>query len=330
MSEKQTQRHLTILKYLPEAPSSITTIELKNKLERDGLHAPLRTIQRDLDCLSNHYNISRNETFRPHSWCRVKGLHPSAIEMTPSTALALSLTKQFLQGLLPSQLKNNLDSFFDQAELKLANTPKLASWTKCVASIPAGFQPLAPHIDPLIMPPLEQALMEGLRLLIFYRPRSVNQPKHYRINPLALVTRGTTIYLIATLADNDAFRHFALHRVQSAERLLEMRKIPLDFELNAYLKQGNLAFPIEELITLKLKVDFNLGYHLLETPLSLQQTISHSDDGKHFTIEADLPNTEELKWWLMSMSDISEVLAPQSLREALKRSLTIAQKKYSG
>ena len=35
MSEKQTQRHLTILKYLPEAPSSITTVELKNKLERE-------------------------------------------------------------------------------------------------------------------------------------------------------------------------------------------------------------------------------------------------------------------------------------------------------
>lgn len=328
MSETQTQRHLAILKYLPEAPASITTIALKEKLERDGQHAPLRTVQRDLDTLSNHYNISRDEALRPYGWYRSKGLHSSAIEMTPSTALALSLTKQFLLGLLPRQLKDNLDGFFDQAELKLANNPKLASWSKCVASLPSGFQPLAPHIDSSIMPPLEQALMEGQRLTIHYRPRAVNQAKQYHINPLALVTRGTTIYLIATLVDNDAFRHFALHRVQSVERLLQTRKTPVDFELSAYLKQGNLAFPIEELISLKLKVDFNLGYHLLETPLSLKQTIDHSDDGKSFIIEAELPNTEELKWWLMSMSDISEVLAPQSLREALFQSLTAAQAKY--
>ncbi|GAM57271.1 hypothetical protein JCM19231_1432 [Vibrio ishigakensis] len=69
------------------------------------------------------------------------------------------------------------------------------------------------------------------------------------------------------------------------------------------------------------------GYHLLETTIHPEQEISYPDP-HHFVVKAKVNHTEELKWWLMSLSDISEVIGPNFLRRELTESLEKAVRQY--
>ncbi|MEM5505571.1 WYL domain-containing protein [Shewanella frigidimarina] len=328
MSNNQQQRQNAILSYLPEHPNSITTRELLSRIQNDGFKGGIRTLQRDLDSLSHSNHIGRDESQRSHQWFRYKGVNRSAFEMSASTALVLSMAEKHLHHLLPVNLQDNMSGFFTQANKTINSNPRMKLWTQSIASVHPGFQPLAPNIRDDILHIIEKGIIENKKVEISYRPRPPNVEKNYIINPLALVTRANIIYLIATLSDSLSFRHFALHRLSDAHCLLSTRAIPESFNLENYLSAGHFSFYLGESIHLKLKIDYELGYHLLETPLSNDQKVTIAEDKTYFVIETSVAHTEELKWWLMSMSNICEVIAPVHLRIAVIESLTIAVNKY--
>ncbi len=328
MSNNQQQRQNAILSYLPEYPNSITTSDLLTRIKNDGFKGNIRTLQRDLDSLSHTNHIGRDESRRSHHWFRYKGVNRAAFEMSASTALVLSMAEKHLHHLLPVNLQYNMSGFFTQANKTLNNNPRMKLWTDSIAAVPPGFQPLAPNINEDILQIIEKGIVENKKVEMIYRPRPPNVEKEYIINPLALVTRANVIYLIATQADPLSFRHFALHRVLKAQCLLSTRKVPESFNLEKYLSAGHLSFYLGESIKLILKIDYELGYHLLETPLNYDQKVTIAEDRTYFVIETSVAHTEELKWWLMSMSNICEVIAPTHLRNAVIESLAIAVNKY--
>ena len=63
-------------------------------------------------------------------------------------------------------------------------------------------------------------------------------------------------------------------------------------------------------------VRFTLGAaeHLLETRLSLNQQIV-PDQAGWVRLQATVPNTAQLRWWLMGFGEGVEVLEPASLRQ---------------
>lgn len=327
MSDNRTQRHMAILRYIPQEPGFTTTVELKNKLSTDGFKVSLRMLQRDIETLSCQHAINCDDSVRPHRWFQLKG--SSHAGMTPSTALAICMLKEHVQHLLPTEVSNNLDGFFSQATHKLTATRAnpLCNWPTQIAILPPGFQLGKPAVSDQVMKTVEHALLHQQGLLIDYKPRPPRQNKQYKINPLGLVARGHVVYLVATLSDNGEYRHFVLHRMMDAELSPHPAKVPSNFNLPEYLEKGSLSFPKNEVINLKLKVDYIEGYHLLETPLSPEQEVTFPDDD-HFIIQAQVNNTEELKWWLMSISDISELLGPESLRGELAASLKKAARQY--
>lgn len=327
MSDNRTQRHMTILRYIPQEPGFTTTVELKNKLSTDGFNISLRMLQRDIATLCCQHAINCDDSVRPHRWFQLKGA--SHTGMTPSTALAICILKEHAQHLLPSEVSDNLDGFFTQATHKLTTTPAnpLYNWPAQIARHPLGFQLGKPTVNGQVMKTVEHALIHQQGLLITYKPRPPRQNKQYQINPLGLVARGHVFYLVATLRDSGEYRHFVLHRMVNAELLSHSAKLPPNFDLADYLEKGSMGFSKNEMIELELKVNYIEGYHLLETPLSPEQEVSYPDN-EHFIIRAQVNNTEELKWWLMSISDISQLLGPESLRNELAESLKKAARQY--
>ncbi|MFR9718876.1 helix-turn-helix transcriptional regulator [Aeromonas diversa] len=320
MSDIQTERHIAILNYLPCEPRSVSSIEIMNRLERDGFEVNKRMVQRDMEKLSSRYSIVSDETVRPYRWSRKEG-SKGWLDMTPSTALALCMAKPHLQVLLPRHLQGNLADFFTQAEQRLAHShEKLANWPQKIASYPAGFQLIAPGVDSRVVEEVERALFEQRVLALEYTGRPPRAAKHYMVNPLALVTKGSTLYLVATLVADGELRHFALHRAQSAVLQDKAATIPATFDLHDYLAKGNLGFSRHQQIELVLRVNFSEGYHLQESRLSENQW-TEPDGVHHFILHATVNDTEELRWWLMSIADISEVLAPLHLRDLMMASL---------
>ncbi|MEZ8691129.1 helix-turn-helix transcriptional regulator [Vibrio splendidus] len=330
MSDTRTQRHMAILRYLPEEPKYTTTKKLKELLQNDGFEITMRMLQRDIDTLCCQYAISCDDSVRPYRWFRIKGASDISLEMTPSTALAVKMLEERSQYLLPKQVNDNLAGFFSQATRKLTSSPEnpIYNWPSKIETIPLGFQLERPTICKDVIHTVELALMHQKVLHIDYRPRPPRYSKNYDINPLGLVERGGVYYLVATLLGSNDFRHFTLHRMTSAELGDTSTSFPEGFDLSVYIKAGHMSFSRNKVISLELKVSYIEGYHLLETPLSKSQKITYPDSN-HFIIHADVNDTEELKWWLMSISDISEVLSPQSLRDRLASSLITAVKQYS-
>ncbi|PVZ64528.1 helix-turn-helix transcriptional regulator [Pelagibaculum spongiae] len=323
------QRHSAILRYIPQDPRHTTTSELMQKLANDGFSINMRMLQRDIEALCCDYAISCDDSVKPHRWFRVKGVSDTALEMTPSTALAIHMLKQHAMHMLPAQAHDNLRGFFAQADKKLqSEASPFASWASKVASLEPGFQLRPPKLDQNVIKLIEKGLIRQKVLSIDYLPRPPRHKKQYLVNPLGLVARGQVHYLVATLADSKLFRHFALHRIHSVQITDSSVHSPDNFDLTEYLDSGGMSFPKGNELKLRLKVNAIEGYHLLETPVSSDQVVEFMDN-ENFIIQASVNFTEELRWWLMSLADISEVLEPEHLREEVAACLKAAASKYS-
>lgn len=329
MSDTRTLRHMAILRYIPQEPQYTTTRELSNKLNNDGFDINMRMLQRDIEILCCQHPLSCDDTVRPHRWFRIQGVSDASLVMTPSTALAINMLSERSHYLLPKQVHDNLKGFFLQATKKFSVAPEnpLYDWPLRIANLSPGFQLCKPFIDDKVMQVVENALIHQTPLEIDYRPRPPRYNKKYQINPLGLVTRGSVYYLIATLRESGEYRNFVLHRIQDVKLMTSKKNDILDFDLSTYIENGNLSFPKNRKITLELMVSYVEGYHLLETPIHPEQEISYPDP-HHFIVKAEVNHTEELKWWLMSISDISEVIGPKILINELTESLEKAISKY--
>ncbi len=324
------QRHKLILQFIPEDPKSISTKELLGRVKGDFPNINLRMLQRDLDNLHNdETNIIKEKKGQDNLWSFLP-LTKTAQVMTPSVALAFNMLEEYAKHLLPSSVNNQLQGHFSQAKEALID-PNLALWQTKIATLQSGFQLHKAEIDADILDTVEKAIIEQAQLEVVYQNRpKANIPhveKKRLINPLGLAIRGNVYYLVATTPDNE-FRNFALHRMTRAQKSYNEVQFPDNFDLNKYIEEGHLTFSKQQVINLQLKVNRISGYHLLETPLCTNQEVTHIDDD-HFIIKADLHESDELHWWLMSLADISEVLAPKALREQIISNLQKAMGMYS-
>lgn len=72
--------------------------------------------------------------------------------------------------------------------------------------------------------------------------------------------------------------------------------------------------PGEITINLKAFFDKYAAAHLHESPLSQTQTITDQEDGR-VLVEAEVVETQQLRWWLLSFGEHVEVVSPKSLRK---------------
>lgn len=98
----------------------ITASELHRQLENAGIHRDLRTIQRQLDTLSEHFNLIRDDRSKPYGyqWRKHSG-GLSIPNLSLQESLLLRLAEQHLRFLLPVHLMKSMEGFFAQARQNL-------------------------------------------------------------------------------------------------------------------------------------------------------------------------------------------------------------------
>ncbi len=248
--------------------------------------------------------------------------------MSTDEALTFKLAEMFLEPLLPPSVRGRLTGYFDLADKRLKES-KFEHWIEKVGVVPNNLPLLPAEIEPSVLAVVYEALLKSLRFKATYQ--AVNKsPKTYEINPLGLVFRHNSIYLVATIFDYTDVKQLALHRFKDAELSDRVVLVPTDFVLNDYITQGSFSYPVDnhlEEITLKLKVNVFLKQVLLETPLCAKQKISDIDE-KHYLLEAIVTNTEQLHWWIRSFGTGIEVLEPLELRQAFALEVKALSKMY--
>jgi predicted DNA-binding transcriptional regulator YafY len=311
-------RQWAMLKRIPQHPRQITAGELTESLKSEGFEVGKRTIERDLLSLSGIFPLIANDRSRPYGWSWSKDAEAFALPaMSPLQALTLELAHDHLATLLPASLLDTLAPYFKCAEGVLSSgdgVKKLANWRKKVAIVPPNQPLIPPNYPEAIIEAVHSALLSEQQLEITYASREQAEPKTYPIHPLGIVQRGAVTYLVATLYDYTDIRLLAVHRIQAAQVLDQPAKPPKDFDLSQYISQG--AFGFDEGGVIKLVVRFTVpaAEHLWETPLSLNQEIMPDQPG-WVRLQATVPDTAQLRWWLMGFGECVEVLEPVSLRD---------------
>ncbi|MBF0420052.1 MAG: WYL domain-containing protein [Magnetococcales bacterium] len=323
-------RQWNMLRLLPRFPHKISTPEIHQRLEELEFYTTLRTVQRDLDKLSAHFQIYADD-FKPRGWCWAKDAQPWDVpSMDPQTALTLQILIQHANRLLPLSTLRYLRPHADLAKKVLSGLTgsDLASWPEKVRVIHPGPLLVPPRVQPDVLDVVYAALLENRCFRGAYRSRDKQHYRENELNPLGLVFKGGIAYLVCTYMGPPNVYQMALHRFRSAELMDTKSIIPEGFSLDTYIANGHFGYLDGHIIHLKLRLHDDVVVRFLsETPLAEKQEIHTGNDGATI-LEADLPQSAELRWWLLSYGAAVEVLEPTDFRILMSETIEKMSNRY--
>lgn len=284
----------------------ITSSELRTQLATDGIDRGLRTIQRQLDMLSEHFEIERDERSKPYGYKWKENSNGFAMsKLTNQESLLLSLAQKNLGKLLPKNLMHSMDSFFYQAKSNLnsgTSTQLEREWLSKVMVVSETQALLPPKVSDKVMDEVSAALYANLWLEVDYSNATGKRTKA-DVMPLGLVQQGERLYLVCRFRkyEDDDERLLALHRILSAKASTLSFTRPAEFSLNKFEKDGRFGYGKGTPIKLSFRIKKYAGLHLTESMLSKDQIVTEIKD--EFEISATVLDTDVLERWLRGFGD---------------------------
>ena len=326
-----TLRQLKLLEFLPRQPRKSSPQQLRESLSDIGFDVSIRTIQRDLKILSAILPLISDERDKPYGWSWHKdadGLNPA---MDPIEALTFSLAEEYLEPIMPGKSFKRMKIFFDRANsvLKEIDKSSIRRWRDSVRVIPQWQTLIAPNIDDKAEAAIYEALLRGQQLEVRYLKRGEVKAEKRIVNPLGIVLQGVVHRLICTMdEDPESPRHLPIHRFKSAEWNGNKSASPKKFNLDEFVASQNIGFLISNKM-LSLEVIFSAlaGFHLTETPIAKDQVLKRLEDGR-YVLKVKLPDTSQIRWWLLGFGSQVEVVRPVSLRREFQESFKSLTKIY--
>lgn len=295
---------LEILRRIPKLPGKIDAKSLHEDLIDAGFERDLRSIQRTLKTLCEHFEIECDERSKPfgYSWkLNAKGLDLPILNEQQS--LLLKLAEQQLKYLLPANIMSYMKPFFEQADRLVSGSKDKPEyqWLNKVCVTPTSLPLIPAQVKDDIFAAVSQALFQNRLLHIEYQ--NPKGKKHAAtIMPLAIATQGATIYLVCRYEGYNDNRLLALHRIRKASMSTFTFERPKDFNLKTYQNDGHLGFGNGEKIRLSFSIQHDAGFHLTETPLSKDQKILEEND-EYYRIQATVAQNDMLEWWLLKFGE---------------------------
>jgi predicted DNA-binding transcriptional regulator YafY len=313
-------RQWAMLRLIPRFPHRVDTTKLQYELSKAGHDINLRTIQRDLNKLSDVLPLTGDEA-KPQGWSWVadaKQIDLPALD--PQAALTFKLVESHMQQLLPASTLNYLQPWFHTANGVLDQHGNgLAHWPDKIRVLPRGLPQKAPDIAPAVAAAVYQAVLLERQLQITYPGKNEQaETRSHTVHPLALVVRDRVVYLICVFDGYSDTRQLAMHRILSAEMLIETSQRPEQFSIDAYIAEGEFGVVLNpQPIQLEAEFFRHVATYLRESPIADDQVIEDVDK-ENVLLRATVPDTLELRLWLKSFGDEVEVLEPPALRQEFR------------
>lgn len=289
---------LELMRRIPRT-RTITAKELHAQLADAHYQRDLRTIQRQLEMLTEHFEIERDDRSKPYGYRWKEKAEGMALPMlTEQESLLLTLAEQHLKALLPVGVMNAMDGFFTQARANLApysNAQRAREWLKKVRVVGITQPLLPPKIQSGVFEQVSNALYANLWLQVDYT-NAAGKRTQANVMPLGLAQQGPRLFLACRFEGYDNERSLALHRIHAAQATSLTFERPADFDLAQYDDDGRFAFGDGQQIQLTFRVEKEAGLHLLETPLSTDQHVTELADA--YEIRATVVDSARLDWWL--------------------------------
>ena len=250
---------LLAIELLRRIPRSrlITARELHENLQNAGIERDLRTIQRQLEMLCEHFDIECDNRSKPYGyrWLEVaQGL--TLPSLTLQESLLLRLSEEYLKNLLPSRLMKSLHGFFEQARRNLGpdRDAKLEKeWLKKIRVVQTSQPQIPPKVNQEVFDTVSEALYGNRWLHITYK-NSRGKETENQVMPLGLAQQGPRLYLVCRFKGYDNERSLALHRIQNAAASTLTFDRPKSFSLEKYDDEGRFGIGDGKRVMLTLRV----------------------------------------------------------------------------
>ncbi len=311
-------RHLAMLASVPVSPNAKSTREIREELlEQDSEYdVSVRSIQRSLEMLSARFPIASEMRGRANYWYWIdKHALTQIPAMGEPTAFVLRLASDYLKPLMPASALRRLEPYFRHADEVISGT-SLGRWIKRARIVGRGPLLQPPDVKDEVLETVSAALMNNRQMEVAYRSRTGTRAQRIVLNPLGMVSRDGVVYLVATSWEYEDTRHYVLHRMAKPVLLETPVQSPPKFDLSAHIQEElRFSYPVNP-GSLPLRALFarEAAFHLTESRLSPDHRTTEWKDGR-VLLEATVPDTADLRWWLLGFGSAVEVLGPASLRE---------------
>jgi predicted DNA-binding transcriptional regulator YafY len=282
----------------------------------------VRTIHRDIDQLSAAGIPVYADRGRSGGFALLDGYRTKLTGLTQPEAEAL-----FLAGLPGPAAQLGLADMLSAARLKL------------LSALPAHVQPGAEriaarfHLDPspwfrgadpqTCLQTVARAVWDMVTLRLQYRPAGRDEPRSFRVQPLGLVLKAGTWYLVAQ--NGKAIRTYRIAGIASAELTDELFVRPKGFDLARHWEQACRNY---EDSLWRSQADVRLSPHgmallALLGPQVEQSARDSAQPDREGWIRCRIPIESETQGLreLMRLCDDVEIIGPPALREKLNATL---------
>ncbi|MGJ7522707.1 helix-turn-helix transcriptional regulator [Variovorax sp. LT1P1] len=301
---------LEMLKRIPRG-RRISAPELQEQLRDIGFDRDLRTIQRQLEVLTGHFEIERDDRSKPYGyrWKELsKGL--SLPGLNEQESVLLTLAEQHLRNLLPDNLMRSMEGFFSHAKLRLEDEKSNSArmWQHKVRVVSTTQRLLPPKMKKEVFQAVSNALYADHWLEVTY-VNAGGELTESKVMPLGMAQQGTRLLLVCRFEGYDDERSLSVHRIRAAKDTRLTFTRPPDFSLERHEAEGRFGFSTGKHIKLVFCLPKLAGVHLTESPLAENQTFISTEDGYQFAVT--VTESEQLKWWLRGFGRDLHLVRPR-------------------
>ncbi len=251
--------------------------------------------------------------------------------MTEAVALQLMVTGQVVGQSLGAikQLSTKDAEELANAVLSREKAAELRKVASCVRIVPDGIGRQRATVAPNIIQKIIDAIVMDRAVALEYTTPSGKDGKRI-VNPLGLVSKDGTIYLVASKGFDPTIIHYALQRASDADvASRHIRHVPEGFDLDKHIDETHLLSHAKGCaIHLELEVHDDALYHFSERAFNATQIISKSKRQHWNKLTAVIPDSVLLVPFLVSMLEFVRVMGPASLRHAIQDHLNKMARLY--
>jgi predicted DNA-binding transcriptional regulator YafY len=239
------------------------------------------------------------------------------LKLTLGELVALLMSRDLLTPLGVSVLGPEVASAFDKIQAALSGDALaiIAQMRDRLGVRTAGAKLQAPAAEHL--PKIHQALAEHRTLRTRYYSASRDSEDVREIDPYHLTLHDGGLYLVAHCHLRDDVRIFAVERMRSVEMTRRRFEVPASFDPAKYLA-GAWGMLRGDAVTVRVIFARSLARYIRERVWHPSQKLRDLTDGR-LELTLSVADTLEVRRWILGFGVEAEVVAPEGLREGLRR-----------
>ena len=326
MSESpQLIRQWQLLRLLEASKSGYTVQQLMSETEMSD-----KTIRRDLKVLQAAFPISTSVGERGAKRWKMKPL-AAQFGFSVTDLLSIHMSRQFLEPLAGTpfweghrNVQRKVKGALGDEALRLIE--KISEKLTATAVGASDYRQRGELVDDLMF-----AVEERRITLMVYQSMQATEPVEQEVYPLGMAFHRGSLYLIAWSSRREEVRTYKVDRIDSVnvQNLKYGNQVPADFSLTDWLTGsfGVYRSGRQPLQTIRVHFNRHAARYVAESNWHPSQKLSPQKNGS-LIAEFELPDTLEIKRWIMSFGPAATILAPPALVEEIRSDLIQQQENY--